>query len=71
MATFANFAVFDNFWQHLETCVILLSCHPVILSSCHIVILTSYHYVLLSSWKSGSLSIFQLVNLLACEILSL
>ena len=78
-ANFGNFAIFDRFWPHLETFVILLSCHPVVLStrfqsSCHPVILSSCHSchsVLLSSFQSGSLSIYQLVILLACELLSL
>ena len=53
LPTFGNFAIFDNFWQHLATFVILLSC-PVIMSSGHIVIFTSCHSVLLSSCQSGN-----------------
>ena len=73
LPSFREFAIFDSFWQNLQTSVILLSCHPVILSSWHILISSSCHSVLLSSCQSGSLSIvslwaFQLAHLGACEL---
>ena len=66
--TSGDLAIFDNFWQHLATFVILFSFHLIILSSCHIVIFTYFRSVLLSSCQCGSLSICQLVNLIALAL---
>ena len=74
LPTLGDFATFDKFLQHLcNFChpVVLSSHHPVILSCCHMVIFTCCHSVLLSSCLPGSLSIYLLVKLLACELLSL